>query len=187
MENWGVWGTQRAEWPEEGRADQNQPHRISSGNESTHPGGGAQDGGEGAPLHQLAQSGRRVERAHGHRRRVRVLFPDLLSGSSSSVVQQAGGAVEPRAQSSGLKNEAFRGCGKPERTRVRSCVQSAERTLDLHLRWQGGWTVLAPPSDGLRLVASSPRLQGGASAKRCRFPLLQRRIGLDSLTTQRSG
>lgn len=98
----------------------------------THPGGGAQDGGEGAPLHQLTQSGRGVERAHGHRprrrrhRRVRVLLPDLLPGSRGSGLQQAGSAVEPRTKSSRLKNEAFGGCGKPER--VNSRVPSADPT-----------------------------------------------------------
>lgn len=63
-----------------------------------------------------------MKRADSHRprrqrrHRVRVLFPQLLSGSGGSALQQAGGAVEPGAQSSGLKSEAFRGCGLPERT-----------------------------------------------------------------------
>lgn len=113
------------EKPEEGTADQNRLERITYKEgmwNNTHPGGRAQDGGEGAPLHQLAQSGGGVKRAdcrrprRRRRHRVRVLFPELLSGSRGSTLQQTGGAVEPGAQSSGLKSEAFRGCGLPERT-----------------------------------------------------------------------
>lgn len=98
--------------------------------------------------------------------------------------------MEPGTQPSWLKKEAFRGCGKPERSRVNICVPSSEPNLDLYRRWLEGGTVLAPPSDSLRLAATFSWQQGdasGAPAKPCRFPLLQRLIGLHSLTTQRPG
>lgn len=83
-------------------------HMHARTNTVTHPGGGAQDGGEGAPLHQLTKSGGGVKGADPHQacgrhhRRVRVLLLDLLSAPAAGTLQQTGGAVEPSTQPHGL-------------------------------------------------------------------------------------
>lgn len=77
-------------------------------NTVTHPGGGAKDGGQGAPLHQLTESGGGVKGADphqtcgGHHCWVRVLLLDLLSAPAAGTLQQTGGAVEPSTQPHGL-------------------------------------------------------------------------------------
>jgi hypothetical protein len=67
-------------------------HTQKNNHNLTHPGGGAEDGGEGA------DPGGGVQGLGGHHR-VRVLLPDLLpNAATASTLQQTGGAVEPRAQ-----------------------------------------------------------------------------------------
>lgn len=81
----------------------------------THPGWGAQDGGERAALHQLAQPRGGMQQAHqpgrGGHHGVRVLLPDLLPAAATGTLQQAGGAVEPGAQARRLGVLVRRGPG----------------------------------------------------------------------------
>lgn len=101
----------------------------------THPGRGTEDCGEGTALHELTQSGGRVQRAEGLQtrrgghRRVRVLLPDLLLAGGTGALQQGGGAVETRAEP-----------GRLLWVRLRSCGGGTEVGMFLLLdnRWQHG-------------------------------------------------
>lgn len=94
----------------------------------TNPGRWAQDGGEGAALHQLTKSGGRVQGPHQAwcrgNDRVRVLLPDLLPAATTDALQQTGGTVEPCAQPCRLRVLLRH---RPVFSDLRSCRESVRQ------------------------------------------------------------